>query len=70
MTIPTESIFVTSSYVNVPPILTSPVNVAAAPVIFPLNPNAVTIPALTTFSTAPVNAVSYTHLTLPTNREV
>ena len=34
--IPTESIFVTSSYVNVPPILTSPVNVAAAPGIFPL----------------------------------
>jgi hypothetical protein len=57
VTIPTESIFVTSSYVNVPPILTSPVNVAATPVIFPLNPNAVTIPALTTFSTAPANVV-------------
>ena len=55
VTIPTESILVTSSYVKVPPILTSPVNVAAAPVIFPLNPNAVTIPALTTFSTFDAN---------------
>ena len=31
--IPTASIFVTSVYVNVPPIETLPVNVAATPVI-------------------------------------
>ena len=34
VTIPTESILVTSSYVNVPPMVTVPVNVAAVPTIF------------------------------------
>ena len=34
VTIPTESTFFTSSYVKVPPILTSPENVAAAATIF------------------------------------
>ena len=48
MTIPTESIFVTSSYVSVPPIETSPANVAT-PVILrlsngPSNFVAVTMP--------------------------
>lgn len=45
---PTESIFVTSSYVNLPPTPTSPVNVAVAPLILP-----VTLP-----STAPLNVVA------------
>ena len=35
VTIPTESILVTSSYVNVPPIDTLPENVAVVPVIPP-----------------------------------
>ena len=33
---PTESIFVTSSYVNLPPTPTSPVNVAVVPLILPV----------------------------------
>ena len=35
VTIPTESTLVTSSYVNVPPIETLPLNVAATPTTFP-----------------------------------
>ena len=70
MTIPTESIFVTSSYVNVPPILTSPVNVAATPVIFPLNCTAVTTPALTTFSTFDANVVTPATSTCPLKVEL
>ena len=63
MTIPTESIFVTSSYVNVPPILTSPVNVplvnvTEVPVIFPLNVVAVITPLVTIFSTLDANVVT------------
>ena len=57
---PTESTFLTSSYVSVPPIDTSPLKVADVPEIapekVPLKLDAVMIP----------DAVSYTHLTLPT----
>ena len=56
VTTPTESTFVTSSYVNVPPTLTLPVNVPVdpdtapenvpvVPEILPTNDVAVTIPA-------------------------
>ena len=42
--IPTESTLVTSSYVKTPPTFTLPVNVAATPVIFPIEPSTVRSP--------------------------
>ena len=45
VTIPTESMLVTSSYVNVPPTLTLPEKVPVVPSIFPLKVVAVNIPA-------------------------
>ena len=51
VTIPTESIFVTSSYVNVPPTLTFPLNVPVVPlnsvaVITPATPALIAVPTL------------------------
>ena len=48
VTIPTESILVTSSYVRTPPTDTLPVNVAAVPVILPLKLVALTRPTILT----------------------
>ena len=75
VTIPIESIFVTSSYVNVPPIDTLPLNVPSTALTLPVTPrveplnvkfalssNSPPVPARTTRP----DAVSYTHLTLPT----
>ena len=53
MIIPTESTFVTSSYVNTPPTVRLPVNVADVPTTFPVKApsrvDAVTIPDAFTF---------------------
>ena len=57
MTIPIESIFVTSSYVNVPPTDTLPLTLREE-----------SVPTDVIFGCAA--AVSYTHLTLPTMRTV
>ena len=51
VTIPTESILVTSSYVNVPPTLTFPLNVPVVPlnsvaVITPATPALIAVPTL------------------------
>ena len=67
---PTESILVTSSYVRVPPTDTLPVNVAATPVILPLNCVALATPVTLTPEEnvgAPVPAllVKLSALTLP-----
>ena len=65
VTIPTESIFNTSSYVNVPPIDTLPEKV---PVDATTDPTVILgVPERPVALPFTLPAVSYTHLTLPTS---